>query len=39
MRLFALLRAAVALLFAAFVIAVLVGLYIALDSAGALYGA
>ena len=39
MRLFALLRAAAALLFAAFAIAALVGLYIALDSAGALYGA
>ena len=38
MRLFAVLRAAVALLFAAFAIAALVGLYIALDSAGALYG-
>ncbi len=39
MRLFALLRAVAALLFAAFAIAALVGLYIALDSAGAPYGA
>ena len=39
MRFFAFLRAAAALLFAAFVAAVLIGLYTALDSAGALYGA
>lgn len=38
MRLFALLRTVAALLFAAFAIAALLGLYIALDSAGALYG-
>ena len=39
MRFLVFLKVATALLFAVFVVAVLVGLYTALDSAGALYGA